>query len=103
MRTLCSSAFPVLALVVTFVVSLGAVAGCVDEGEFYWSGELPGAGEPPAGTPECQREVNAPPSAGIRDPRSATPASVGARAQRGGVSADSAGFTTSNCESSVTD
>jgi hypothetical protein len=105
MRTLCSSAFTVVSLVVALVVSLGAIAGCIDDGAYYWSGEVPASGEPPGGTAECQLEVNAPTPAGVQDPRSMTPALVGAhaRAQRSGVWTDRAGFTTSNCESSLTD
>lgn len=73
----------------------------MDDG-YYSPGALPGFGEPAGGNAECELEVDAPPPAGVRDPRSMTPAVVGAhaRAQRGG---QPAGFTTSSCATSVTE
>ncbi len=75
------------------------------DGAYDSPGALPGFGEPSRGNAECELEVDAPPSAGVRDPRSMTPAVVGAhaRTQRGGPSADRAGFKTASCESSVTE
>jgi hypothetical protein len=66
--SLCSPALRVLALVVAV-----PLVGCVNDGVFYSSGELPGFAVPSAGNAECELEV------------------------------DGAGFTTSSCESSVTD
>jgi hypothetical protein len=101
MRTLCGPAFRVLALVVAL-----PLVGCLNEGVFYSPGELPGFGEPAAGKAECELEVDGASPVGAGDSRSAIAGlpGGGARAPVAGVRpATRAGFTTSSCESSVTD
>jgi hypothetical protein len=68
MATLSRSAIALVAVVVAFAV-IGGMAGCVDDGWYYASGEPPAIASPGGMSPECEVEVAAPSAAGANDPR----------------------------------
>jgi hypothetical protein len=68
MGTLSRSVIALVTLVVAFAV-VGGLAGCVEDGWYYVSGEPPIPAPPGGVSPECEIDVAPPSITGANDPR----------------------------------
>jgi hypothetical protein len=110
MDTLSRSAVAVVALVASLAL-VGGLAGCVEDGWYYASGEPPVVAPPPGASPDCQIEVAPQSPAGSTDPRAphASPAarSTSARVLREpnppAGDLEPAAFKTAPCQRNATD
>src|SRR5690348_14491319 len=110
MGTLSRSAVSLVALVAALAF-VGSLTGCVDDGEYYSSGEPPVA--PPAGAgPDCDIGVAPPSAAGAIAPRaphaspaahSATPGHALREPSPLSNELEPAAFKTATCERNATD
>jgi hypothetical protein len=108
MGTLFRSDVAVIARVAALVL-VGSLAGCLDDGWYYASGEPP-ASAPSAGTsPGCKNQVASPSTGGDVDPHaphaspSARAATPGRALREPSTAIEPAVFKPANCERNATD